>query len=347
MRFSLSFFSTLDDAESADRYGLVLEAARFADENGFTAVWVPERHFQPFGGLFPNPSVIGAALAMVTRRVGIRAGSVVLPNQNPLRVAEEWAAVDCLSGGRVGIAFAAGWHPNDFVISPDNFEKRRELMYERIPTFTRLWRGEPVACRNGAGEEVSVLTYPRPVQRDVPLWLTAARDVEIFRRAGAMGMNVLTYLVGHTPAELAEKIAEYRKARAESGHDPDGGQVTVTIHAFLGEDLEEVRQRVREPFIRYLRSFMNLMDAYVRGARKDLDPSAISPRWIDYMLENAFERHFRTSTLLGTVESCSERVAALAKIGVTELACLVDFGVERELVLERLPHLARLAEQHA
>ena len=94
--FSLFYFAAGEDA-AADGYRLLLEGARFADRNGFEAVWTPERHFHAFGGLYPNPSVTGAALAAITENVGIRAGSVVLPLHSPIRVAEEWAVVDNLS----------------------------------------------------------------------------------------------------------------------------------------------------------------------------------------------------------------------------------------------------------
>jgi len=87
---------------------MLLESAKFAVDNGFAAVWTPERHFQRFGGLYGSPSVTAAALSVVTKRIAIRAGSVVLPLQNPLRVAEEWAMIDNLSNGRVAIAAASG-----------------------------------------------------------------------------------------------------------------------------------------------------------------------------------------------------------------------------------------------
>src|SRR4030095_15985745 len=113
--FSLYFFSDDGSRENGEKYRLAIESARFADAHAFTAVWTPERHFQAFGGLYPNPSVLGAALAAVTSRVGIRAGSVALPLHNPVRVAEEWSVVDNLSNGRVAVSFASGWHPDDFL----------------------------------------------------------------------------------------------------------------------------------------------------------------------------------------------------------------------------------------
>ena len=86
----------------------MFEGARFGDRHGFTAIWIPERHFHAFGGFSPNPSVIAAALARETKQIQLRSGSVVLPLHHPIRVAEEWAVVDNLSQGRVGISFASG-----------------------------------------------------------------------------------------------------------------------------------------------------------------------------------------------------------------------------------------------
>jgi natural product biosynthesis luciferase-like monooxygenase protein len=144
LQFSIFFFS--DDGTKADenKYRLLIESARYADEHEFTAVWTPERHFQGFGGLYPNPSVIGAYLAAITRRVQIRAGSVALPLHHPIRVAEEWALVDNLSNGRVGVAFASGWHPTDFILAPSNYVNRKETMYRHIQTIKKLWAGEAV-----------------------------------------------------------------------------------------------------------------------------------------------------------------------------------------------------------
>src|SRR5712691_3709304 len=139
MEFSIMFFAGSDRPAGGDRYALVREAAQFADRHGFSAIWTPERHFHEFGGLFPNPSVLSAAIAAGTERLQIRAGSVVLPLHDPLRVAEEWALVDNLSGGRVGISFASGWHANDFVLKPAAYQDRQEVMRRGIDAVRRLW----------------------------------------------------------------------------------------------------------------------------------------------------------------------------------------------------------------
>ncbi|MEV7908652.1 LLM class flavin-dependent oxidoreductase, partial [Streptomyces anulatus] len=144
MDFSLFYFA--DDSEAGpaaeDRYALLLEGARFADRHGFRAVWTPERHFHPFGGLYPNPSVVGAALAAITERVHIRAGSVVAPLHHPLRIAEEWSVVDNLSRGRAGVSFASGWNAADFCFNPGAYPDRKADLLQQVRTVRALWRGE-------------------------------------------------------------------------------------------------------------------------------------------------------------------------------------------------------------
>ncbi|MDZ7781354.1 MAG: MupA/Atu3671 family FMN-dependent luciferase-like monooxygenase [Gemmatimonadota bacterium] len=153
-------------ADPDRRYELLMEGARFADRHGLKAVWTPERHFHAFGGLYPNPAVTGAAVAAVTSQVEIRSGSVVLPLHHPARVAEEWGVVDNISGGRVGVSFASGWQSDDFCLRPDNYENRKEYLYEAIDTVRRLWRGETLSFPGPKGD-VEVRTLPRPVQDEL------------------------------------------------------------------------------------------------------------------------------------------------------------------------------------
>src|SRR5512146_2273938 len=188
---SLFFFSADGNVSEDQRYRLLLEGARFADANGFAAVWTPERHFQAFGGLYPNPSVLSAALAMITERVQIRAGSLVLPLHSPVRVAEDWALVDNLSHGRGGISFATGWHEHECVIAPGKYEGRRDLMFQNIAVVRRLWAGEDVEMSGVGGKTVSVKTLPRPLQKELPFWVTVASP-RTWQRAGEAGANVLT-----------------------------------------------------------------------------------------------------------------------------------------------------------
>ncbi|MGC9542175.1 LLM class flavin-dependent oxidoreductase [Streptomyces sp. UG1] len=171
----------------------------------------------------------GAAVAAVTERVGIRAGSVVAPLQDPLRIAEEWSVVDNISGGRAAVSFASGWHPHDFVLNPPGYNSRQEDVIAAMKTVRQLWRGEPVTRVNGLGKEIPVRVYPPPVQREPPMWLTSAGSTDTFRLAGEMGAGVLTHLVKQGVDVLAENIAVYREAfRTTACWRRPGGQCART-----------------------------------------------------------------------------------------------------------------------
>ncbi|MDN5929529.1 MAG: LLM class flavin-dependent oxidoreductase [Pseudonocardia sp.] len=338
MDFSLIFFS----GDEKKKYRFVFDAATYADENGFHAIWTPERHFHRFGGLYPNPSVLGAALAVHTRRVQIRGGSVILPLHSPIRVAEEWAVVDNLSRGRAGIALATGFSPVDFVINPSHWEDRRQRTFDAVTTIRDLWEGAPVSVLDGLGKSVEVELHPRPVQPELPIWLTCSKSRETFETAGRLGCNVLTALIDMTTEELEEKLDLYRSTLEKYGHDPADRTVTLMLHTFIGTDLEEVRETVWPPFSEYLRSFFTVVDSQ----KKNLAPGAgvrdMSAADQDELIQFAFDKYFEKGALLGTLESCKGVVDRVAGMGVTEIASLIDFGVDEDLVVNSLQHLNEL-----
>jgi natural product biosynthesis luciferase-like monooxygenase protein len=341
MDFSLFYFADTGSVNK-ERYRLLTEGAKFADTHGFSAVWTPERHFHEFGGLFPNPSVTGAALAALTERVSIRAGSVVAPLHHPVRIAEEWSVVDNLSGGRVGISFASGWHAVDFAFRPENYARRKEIVLETVETVRRLWRREPVAVTDGAGAETSISIYPPPVQPELPVWLTSAGSVETFEAAGRIGGGVLTHLLGQDLEELAKKIAIYREAFTPQPGSRSSGQVVLMLHTFLGQDQEEVRETVRAPFSAYLRSSIGLFARAAGAQFPGVDLERLSPADLQFLIDRSFDRYFDTGGLFGTVENGVRIVERLRDLGVDEVACLIDFGVDADRVLGGLQYLDEL-----
>lgn len=340
MDFSLFYFAN-DSASGGARYRLLLEGAQFADTHGFTAVWTPERHFHAFGGLYPNPSVLGAALAVLTERIEIRAGSVVAPLHHPVRIAEEWSVVDNLSGGRVGLSFASGWHSTDFALRPENYQDRHRITMETAEQVRELWRGKPMDVTDGVGATRTVTTYPPTVRRELPVWITAAGSIDTFRSAGRAGAGVLTHLLGQDLRQLAEKVAAYREAAAErpdAGDRP--GHVALMAHTFLGEDDAVVREMVRAPLTDYLRGSVELALTSRRGRR--VDPSKVRKEDIDALAAQSFERYYAHSGLLGTVGKAHGVVEAARAAGVDEIACLIDFGLPDDTVLDSLHHLDEL-----
>lgn len=334
--FSLFYFAGENSIDKGSKYHLLLEGAKYADKNGFSAVWVPERHFATFGDQFPNPSVAAAAVAAITTDVKIRAGSIVLPLHDPLRAAEEWSMVDNLSGGRVELSIAPGWHPNDFVLAPDCFENRHQVMRDRIGTLKSLWRGESCIRKNGAGKQVEIEIHPKPVQSELKIWITSAGNEKTFEYAGSIGASVLTHLLGQSKEELRKNIETYRTSLKKHGFDQNLGRVALMLHTFVGEDLREVERIVEQPFKNYLKQSIGLIKPVADEAGLDVNQD------VDEVIDMAYQKYFTESGLFGTVDGCLGKVQELQSVGVDEFSCLIDFGVEHEIVLDSLSLLKEL-----
>ena len=327
---SILFFASADRVDETNRYRFVRDAALLGDRKGFSAVWVPERHFHPFGGLFPSPSVLSAALSGHTSRIRLRAGSVVLPLNDPVRVAEEWAMVDNLSHGRVDLALATGWDADSFILAPQNYEHRQDVLFESARELMHLWRGGALKRPNGVGVDTEIRTYPRPVQPNLNVWITATHRPELFERAGREGLNVLTALLIQDVSTLEANIQRYRQARQDAGFETPG-RVSVMLHTYVGTSNAEAREVVRGPLAEYLKSAIDLWKRESEELRR-------LPA--DKVAEVALKRYINRSSLIGDAETAIAMLQRLRAISVDEVACLIDFGVAHEPALQSLLRLA-------
>ena len=341
--FGVFFFAAVGD-RSEETYRLMLDAARRADELGFGFVSTPERHFHRFGGAFPNPAVTSAAIAAVTSRIQIRAGSVVTPLHPAARIVEDFAMVDGISGGRVAISVGSGWNVNDFVIAPEKYETRREQMIKDVGDIRTAWRTGHWTGPNPLGAETTLPVFPRPVQDELSVWVTASRSEGTFREAGRLGCNILTHLENQDVESLSDKIALYRAARAEAGWEGPG-KVTVMMHTYVADDAAEAREVGGGALRDYLLSAIDLEALAVEaGGRMSGNKqgrevlSAVKAQ--RKLAELGLNRYLSGNSLIGSVEECTETARRVRAAGVDEIACLVDFVADPELVLASLERVA-------
>jgi natural product biosynthesis luciferase-like monooxygenase protein len=352
-QLSLFFFSADSAEQQGCKYQLLLESAKFADEHGFAAVWTPERHFQRFGGLYGSPSVTGAALAVTTKHISIRAGSVVLPLQNPLRVAEEWSMIDNLSNGRVAISVASGWHANDFVLSPDTYQNRYDDMFAKIAIVQKLWRGEKVSLPNGVGVKTEVNILPAPIQPELPIWLTGQSD-DTFTNAGRLGFNVLTanFALNHGLKGFLRKAQLYRDAI--QAHHGRRGHITLMAHTFVGDNEDAIRTIAKPAMAEYIKANIDMQKDHSIGT-KDEQGSLRKTSWVNPEVSRLSERQAQEIiewqvlnnlgsplSFIGTFDQCAQQAERLSENGVDEIACLIDFGIGFNDVMASLRRLSVL-----
>jgi len=343
--FSILFFSDVrNDVSDADKYMFMRDTAMFADREGFTAIYFPERHFHEFGSVYPNQAVVASWLVPQTRNIRFRTAGVSLPLHHPAEIVEWWSMVDVLSGGRVDLGFGSGWSKADFILSPANYDDRRAIMSERIELVRRLWRGEEIAFPGPGGALTTIRCFPRPIQKEIAVWLLVAQNDQSFHFAGAAGYNVFTMLYGYDLEQLAAKIRIYRNARREAGHDPEGGIVSLMLHTFVRDSSDAVRRVVERPFRQYIAS---TVDAHLAARVRDGGRTAqVTEEEKRRILDYSFHRYYRSCTLFGTVDECKHVVDQAIAAGVNDIACLVDFGVDYGTVMEALPFLKSVVSSY-
>jgi len=349
MDLSVMFFGADDSSDHAATYADILAIARAADELGFTAIWTPERHFQPVGQVFPNPALLAAALATVTSRIALRAGSVVLPLHHPLQVVEDWAVVDNLSGGRVGISAATGWHSADFALAPDRFADRRRHTQEAVDTVRRLWAGQDAEFTDGLGTPVRLRPQPRPSSPALPIWLTSSGSPRSWADAARLRTHVLAATMGLDRDTLSQRIADYRTGYAAAPAQVGAaarGTVTVMTHCYVAESDARARADVLEPLTEYFRAHVR-QTAADRSGTTGQAMAALSPEEVDLMAGFAVRRNLGWGSLIGSPASCRATLADFEAIGCDEIACFVDFGPGRDAVLDSLRMLAELRQEVA
>jgi len=334
---SVFFFSS----DERYNYNFILDIAKFADENAFKAIWTPERHYHEFGGLYPSPAVLSSAIAAITQQISIRAGSVVLPLHNPFEVAEQWSIVDNISGGRIGVSVAPGFHPRDFVFSPEIFESRHSVLFEKLSVLQSIWSNQRTNEKiPGDATDSQLDLYPRPLQSELPVWLTAAASARTFENAGSLGLNVLTALMGQTLDELETKIHLYKCSRKNAGYDPESGAITLMLHTYLGDSEEEIEAIAKPALKSYLSTHTDFAVPLLKNTGIDVAKLTDADRAA--ILNRSFEKYKKNRSLVGTADYAKSFLQRLQDIGVTELACLVDFGLEYSDVIRSLERLKKL-----
>jgi natural product biosynthesis luciferase-like monooxygenase protein len=336
---SLFFFSADIESRVERKHRLVIDCAKAAEAAGLHAVWVPERHFDPFGAPYPNPLLLLAAIAAQTERIQLRAGSIVLPLHDPLTVAEDIAVVQSLSLGRLGISLASGWHPEDFVLNPGAYDTRKDDLLQKYDALRRLWSGQALS-RQGPRGQVAVRTYPA-LARPPEFWLTSSANIETWRQAGRLGINVLTGLLEQSVDDLTAKIAAYTESLRASGHDPVTRQVTCMLHTHVTAREPDVTGRVTAPMTRYLTAHLKLFEKSL-GSDSGIRADSVTAEDRRVILANGVQRYLRTSGLFGSPADCLPLIERLWTAGVTEFGCLVDFGLPDHQVLECVDELGHL-----
>jgi alkanesulfonate monooxygenase SsuD/methylene tetrahydromethanopterin reductase-like flavin-dependent oxidoreductase (luciferase family) len=218
-----------------------------AEELGFDTAWLAEAHFYPEFSIMPSPLVMAAALAARTSRIRLGTAVSVVPLHHPLRLAEEMAMVDVISGGRFEAGVGRGKSSHHFTPLGVQLEDSRELLVEGLEVLRGAWTQTPFSYSSRFWEINDITLVPRPVQRPhPPLWLaaTSERSMEFAAREG---YPILLSSVTNSLPALYDFIVRYRKL-ADSAGNRDRASVAVVFWVHPYDDAatdEQVRHSLR------------------------------------------------------------------------------------------------------
>jgi len=246
MKFSVQHLLTLREWQShGEVYDHALEESRLAEELGFDAVWLAEHHFSPYG-ICPSLAVLAAAIARETRRVRIGTSVVVAPFLHPVRIAEEWAMVDILSGGRLDFGIGRGYQPKEFRGFGVSMERTRERFDESLEIVRRCWTEDPVTFEGEFYQVRDLTVLPRPIQRPHPPLWTAAVSPDTYTLAARKGLKILT-APSFTPWDILRKNFDAYRAEWRRTHGDDGGEIAMNKIIHVADSSRQAREDVREP----------------------------------------------------------------------------------------------------
>ena len=302
----LQFFGWLDRSVPLDSiYRMALERIAIMDAAGYDAVWLAEHHFSSFS-VCPSVHMMGTMAAARTKRLRIGTGVSLAPFYNPLRLAEEVALLDMLSGGRVNWGAGRGFERSEFKAFGIPGEESSSRFHETVDIVLKAWTSEKLTYEGKYYSYDAVEVLPKPLQKPhPPVWM-AATSAPAIDWAASKGFSIL--MDPHSArADLVAKRRYYDEKLAAAGHSDAGRTIPMARLVAVDETAEKAREVARRAAEWTVASYIGINTHH----RQEVRTFGGKPP-IDYYLEDVI--------LHGTAESVADQIRSLqADAGMTYL----------------------------
>jgi len=222
----------------AQRLRDLIEEIELADQVGLDVFGVGEHHRPDF--VVSAPAVVLAAAAEHTKRIRLTSAVTVLSSDDPVRVFQDFATLDLLSGGRAEIMAGRGSFIESFPLFGYDLDDYDELFGEKLELLLKLIEGERVTW---SGEHRASLqnlgVYPRPLQDRLPVWIAVGGTPQSVVRAATLGLPMALAIIGGAPERFASLVALYRETAVKTGHDLSNLAVSINSHAYIADDSKQ------------------------------------------------------------------------------------------------------------
>lgn len=225
----------------------LVEEIELADQVGLDVFGVGEHHRPDYA--VSTPAVVLAAAAARTRRIRLTSAVTVLSSDDPVRVFQDFATLDLLSGGRAEIMAGRGSFTESFPLFGYDLDDYDELFSEKLELLLQLRREERITWEGRHRPTIRDRpVYPRPQQDPIPVWLAVGGTPRSVVRAASLGLPMALAIIGGAPERFRPAVELYRETAARAGHDPDTLPVSINAHGFLHENSGKAADLAFPPF---------------------------------------------------------------------------------------------------
>ena len=216
----------------------LLEEIKLADQLGIDVFGIGEHHRPDYA--VSSPTTVLAAAAAVTKNIKLSSAVTVLSSEDPVRVYQQFATVDAISGGRAEIMAGRGSFIESFPLFGFDLNDYNELFDEKLDLLLKINHSEKVTWRGNLRPPINNLgIYPRALNGEIPVWLAAGGTPASAVRAAKLQLPLMLAIIGGMPRQFTPFINLYKKSWLENGHNAEDLQVGINNHMFIGEDGEK------------------------------------------------------------------------------------------------------------
>lgn len=239
---------TGEQLSAEQRMADLMEEIELADQVGLDVIGIGEHHRPDY--LVSTPAVVLAAAAMRTKRIRLSSAVTVLSSDDPVRVFQEFATVDLLSGGRAEIMAGRGSFIESFPLFGYDLNDYDALFAEKLDLLLTLRKSTQVTWQGHHRPSIDDLgVYPRPVQDPIPLWIAVGGTPQSVVRAGTLGLPLAIAIIGGVPARFVEFANLYRESARRAGHDPGSLPLSINSHGFIADDAQQAADDAWPPYL--------------------------------------------------------------------------------------------------
>ena len=225
----------------------LMEEIELADQLGLDVFGVGEHHRPDF--VVSSPAVVLAAAAARTKRIRLTSAVSVLSSDDPVRVFQDFATLDLLSGGRAEIMAGRGSFIESFPLFGYDLEDYDSLFAEKLDLLLKLRESEKIEW---SGQHRSAVTgqgvYPRPVQQPLPVWIAVGGTPQSVVRAATLGLPMALAIIGGSPERFVPFVELYRETARRLGRDPATLPISINSHGFIADTATQAADEAFPPF---------------------------------------------------------------------------------------------------